>query len=436
MRYILFYQISRLHTFAGFASVDGRNVDGRHIATSSGPQAMLVEMAVKAKVATSRILWTGPEKQWTKSVQRQLVGAAKVEKVSLGKSEVLPAFVECHTHLLYGGDRKEEFEQRNRGDSYLQISEAGGGIRSTVRATKSFSDESLLKQMTARLREFASQGVSVVEIKTGYAATVREELRHLKLLLRLRALALRSKELPRVLITCLAAHSIPEGETEASWLDKIEKEIFPVLKEEGIRLDGFIERGAFSLARSREFFERGKALGLDVTVHADQLTRTGASQLGASLGAKSVDHVIEASEEDFKKLALSNTVAVLLPAADLYTRLPYPKARALIAAGAKVALATDHNPGSSPGLDLALVGVLARTAMQMTLPEVLCAYTYNAACALGLEKTHGHLTTGAEADFICLRPGATLTDLFYEIGPQRSHAAVKSVWRSGNPIFT
>jgi imidazolonepropionase len=129
-------------------------------------------------------------------------------------------------------------------------------------------------------------------------------------------------------------------------------------------------------------------------------------------------------------------VAVLLPAADLYTRLPYPKARAMIASGVRVALATDHNPGSSPGLDLALVGVLARTAMQMTLPEVLCAYTYNAACALGIEKTHGHLSLGAEADFICLRPGATLTDLFYEVGPQRSHAAVKSVWRGGKLIYS
>lgn len=436
MRYILFYQISRLHSFAGFVSSKGRYVDGSHLASSSAPQAMLVEIVEKAKVASSRIVWIGPEKQWTASFRKQLVGKAKVEKVSLGKAEVLPAFVECHTHLLYGGDRKEEFEQRNRGDSYLQISEAGGGIRSTVRATKGCSDESLLKQMTARLREFASQGVSIVEIKTGYAATVQEELRHLKLLIKLRAMALSSKKLPRVLITCLAAHSIPEGETEASWLEKIENKIFPVLKKEGIRLDSFIERGAFSISRSREFFERGKALGLDFTVHADQLTRTGASQLGAALGAKSVDHVIEASEEDFKKIASSNTVAVLLPAADLYTRLPYPKARALIASGARVALATDHNPGSSPGLDLALVGVLARTAMQMTLPEVLCAYTYNAACALGLEKTHGHLTLGAEADFICLRPGATLTDLFYEVGPKRSHAAVKSVWRSGSPIYS
>lgn len=388
---------------------------------------MLVEVTGKS----SRILWTGAETQWNVVLRKRFLETGTIEKVSLAKSEVLPAFVECHTHLLYGGDRKDEFERRNRGDSYLQIADAGGGIRSTVHATKNISNADLVKEITLRLKEFARQGVAVVEVKTGYAATVQEEVRHLNLLIKVRKLSSRRQDLPCVVITCLAAHSIPEGETEDTWLNKIEKKIFPILKKENIRLDAFVERGAFSVARSHEFLATAKAGGLDLTVHADQLTRTGASELGAKLGAKSVDHVIEASEADFKKLAASGTVAVLLPAADLYTRLPYPKARAMIAAGVQVALATDHNPGSSPGLDLALVGVLARAAMQMTLPEVLCAYTYNAACALGLQKTHGHLSLGAEANFICLRPGATPTDLFYEVGPQRSHSAVKSVWRSG-----
>ncbi len=432
MTYILFHRISRLHTFAGFQEADGRHPKAEHLRPTMGAQAMLVEVQKQS----SRILWTGPENRWSSSLRQQLIGKASLTKVSLGQAEVLPAFVECHTHLLYSGDRKEEFEQRNRGDSYLQIAEAGGGIRSTVKATKKTSDAEHLKQMEARLVEFVQQGVTTVEIKTGYAATVADELRHLKMLVTLRSRALRSKGLPRVVITCLAAHSIPDGESEATWLDQIEKKIFPFAQREGIRVDAFIDRGAFSLARTRQFFAKAINLGISVTAHADQLTRTGASAMGAELNLKSVDHVIEASVDDFAHLAKTSTVAVLLPAADLYTRLPYPKARAMIEAGVRVALATDHNPGSSPGLDLALVGVLARTAMQMTLPEVLCAYTFNAACALGREKSLGHLGIGAEADFICLQRGAQLTDLFYAVGPRRSHKEVKSVWRSGRRIYS
>lgn len=440
LKYILFHNISRLHTFSGFVECGGRRVEEKHVSSvvGSGAKAMLVEITG----STSRIVWSGQEKQWTAKLKKQLLGSAPsssrgniaIKKISLNNSEVLPAFVECHTHLLYGGERKEEFERRNRGESYLAIAEAGGGIQSTIRKTKSFSDRELLKHMTTRLKEFAKQGAATVEIKTGYAATIAEELRHLRMLVKLRAAALRSVDLPRVVITCLAAHSIPPGETESTWLEKIESKVFPYLQKESIRLDAFVERGAFSIHRVREFFEKGKSMRLDLVIHADQLTHTGASKLGAELGAKSVDHVIEASADDFKKLAASETVAVLLPAADLYTRLPYPKARAMISSGVRVALATDHNPGSSPALDLALVGVLGRTAMQMTLPEVLCAYTYNAAAAIGMEKSVGHLSVGAEADFICLKPGATLTDLFYEIGPLRSHAAVKSVWKRGKLI--
>lgn len=433
--YVLFRKISRLHTFAGIAERDGCGVEEKHLSSTSpanGSSAMLVEVSA----SSSKIVWLGLDKQWSPKLRKLLLGSRSVTTVSLKNAEVLPAFLECHTHLLYAGDRKAEFEQRNRGDSYLKIAEAGGGIQSTVRATKNFSDSELLKQVTLRLKEFARQGAATVEIKTGYAGTVDEELRHLRLLVKLRATTLKRADLPRVTVTCLAAHSIPVGETETTWLAKVESEIFPFLKKEAIRLDAFVERGAFSIARTREFLKKGKSIGLDLTIHADQLTRTGATQLGAELGAKSVDHVVEATSDDFQKLGDTDTVAVLLPAADLYTRLPYPKARAMIANGVRVALATDHNPGSSPGLDLALVGVLARTAMQMTLAEVLCAYTYNAAKALGLEKTHGHLSVGAEADFICLRPGATLTDLFYEIGPARSHAAVKSVWRGGKPIYS
>lgn len=426
LKMTLFTDISRLHTFAGFAEADGLY-----------PAQAREEIFDKAAILVaheksgSRILWVGRQKDVTSKVFRQLLGRSRPKRVSLKNTVVIPAFQECHTHLIYAGDRRDEFERRNRGETYLQIAQAGGGIRSTIRATKQAKASALMQGLGARLSEFAIQGVTTVEIKTGYAATIEDELAHLKVLVRLRAAAEKNQKLPRVVVTCLAAHSIPEGFSEESWLARVEEEIFPFLKKNRIRVDAFIEKAAYSVSRAKLHFEKAQALGLDIAIHADQLSRTGASALGAELGAKSVDHVIETSDEDFAKLAKAKTVAVLLPAADLYTRLPYPRARKMIDMGVRVALATDHNPGSSPGLDLTLVGLLARTNMQMTLPEVLCAYSYNAARAMGLEGVLGALTPGRRADFVCLKPKTELTDLFYEIGPRRSFAQIASVWRDG-----
>lgn len=427
----LFTEISRLHSFNGFVKLDGVRPAAWQDEVIEGAAILVAH-----EKAGARIIWTGRQSEIRSKAFRQLLGRARPKRVSLKKAVVIPAFQECHTHLLYAGDRREEFERRNRGESYLQIAEAGGGIRSTIRATKKAKASDLMSGMIERLQEFAAQGVTTVEIKTGYAATIEDELSHLKLLVKLRTESLKKGKLPRVVLTCLAAHSVPDGFTEAQWLERVEGGIFPFLKKHRIRVDAFIEKSAYSLERVRKHFEKALELGLDVAVHADQLSRSGAARLGAELGAKSVDHVIESSDEDFQRLAISETVAVLLPAADLYTRLPYPRARRMIDSGVRVALATDHNPGSSPGLDLTLVGLLARTNMQMTLPEVLCAYTYNAARAMGLGSSLGALVPGRFADFVCLRPGTELTDLFYEIGPRRSLIQLVSVWRDGVCLST
>ena len=423
----LFTDIARLHTFSSLAEKQGRK-----------PQIEDLQAIENAAILVSAggiIEWVGAKSDVKAALQAlpRKKKASRVRKVSLKGAVVLPAFTECHTHLLYAGSRAEEFERRNRGDSYLSIAEAGGGIRSTVLATAKARDKDLVSEMESRLQEFARQGVTTVEIKTGYAATIEEEQRHLKILNALKnrvAKSLPTKKFPRVVITCLAAHSIPQGETEASWLAKVET-LLPRLRRMGARLDIFIEKSAFSLEGARELLKKARAEGLDVAIHADQLSRSGGTELGVELGARSVDHVIEVGEKEIAQLARATTVAVLLPAADLYTRLSYPKARQMIDSGVRVALATDHNPGTSPGLDLALVGVLARTCMQMTLPEIFAAYTVNAAAALGLENEIGALTKGRRADFLVLHSGAGLWDLFYEIGPKRSHAAIASVWRDG-----
>ncbi len=415
----LFTGISRLHTFEGFLKKSGRHPKAEDVA--------FIDRAAMLVSKSGLVLWTGREVNWpTFAKSHSVAWRKKVLKVSLKNRQVLPSFTECHTHLIYAGSRSEEFEMRNRGDSYLSIAEKGGGIRSTITATSKASLSELELGVMERLQEFVRQGVTTVEIKTGYAGTISEEKRHLTLLCKIRASTARRK-LPRVVITCLAAHSIPEGETEATWLDKVEA-LLPFVKKCDARLDIFIEQGAFSKLLAEKILRRARALEIPILIHADQLSRSGGTALGATLEALSVDHVIESGEKEIAQLANSPTVAVLLPAADLYTRLAYPKARAMLTAGVKVALATDHNPGTSPGLDIALVGVLARTQMQMTLPEVLCAYTVNAATALGGSDHVGALTVGRSADFLVLAKGKELADLFYEIGPRRSHACISEVW--------
>jgi imidazolonepropionase len=421
----LFTNISQLHTFARFAAKNGRQPTVSDDVSIESAAILVSEKGI--------IQWVGAQNDFAAfSSSKTAAWRKKVRKVSLKNAVVLPALTECHTHLLYDGSRAEEFERRNRGDSYLQIAADGGGIRSTVLATAAGSKIRHEKLLIERLSELRDQGATTVEIKTGYFATIEEEARALDLLMGLRKKTLRLK-LPRIVITCLAAHSIPEGETEVSWLSKVET-LLPKVRKAEARLDIFIEKGAFSLNHGGALLEKAKAEGLAVSIHADQLSRSGGTSLGAKLGALSVDHVIEIGDDEISELASTNTVAVLLPAADMYTRLPYPKARAMIDAGVRVALATDHNPGTSPGLDLALVGVLARTVMQMSLPEVYVAYTLNAAAALGLDEKLGALQPGFFADFICLEQTATLADLFYEIGPRRTHAAITEVWREGHRI--
>lgn len=421
----LFTDISKLHTFSGFFAKDGRRPLPEDVST--------VAMAAMLVAKSGDIEWAGTVAEWSAFAKtKSSTWRKKIRKISLQHREVLPAFSECHTHLLYAGSRADEFERRNRGDSYLSIAEAGGGIRSTVKATANASLKELEVGVVRRLKDFARQGVTTVEIKTGYAATIEEEKRHLELLFKLQKKTDMLK-LPRIVVTCLAAHSIPDGATETTWLQKIPA-LFPLLKKHSARLDIFIEKGAFSMAHGGKLMEQAVEYGLSIVIHADQLSLSGGTALGARLKARSVDHVIEAGPKEIELLAKSGTVAVLLPAADLYTRLAYPKARAMIDGGVRVGLATDHNPGSSPGLDVALVGVLARAAMQMTLPEVLASYTVNAASALGYSEKLGVLRKGMSADFLVLEKGKTLTDLFYAVGPTLSHACVSETWRGGNQI--
>lgn len=390
----LFRDISFLLTLSAAARKGGRKVIEADLGLEKN-QSLIEEKG--------RIVWIGP----TSKIPKKL----KVKKeISLKNKTVLPAFVECHTHTVFAGSRSHEFELRQQGLSYQEIAERGGGIISTVGATRKSKSSELLELAIKRAENFMAQGVTTLESKSGYGLDWPTEKKILEVSKRL------VKETGlRVVPTYLGPHAIPKGQTPESYLESCIEDL-KNLEKTGLacRGDIFIEKGYFSIEQGRKYAKALKKLNMDVVIHADQITRTGAAQLAVEVGARSADHLIQINDDDVKSLAQSEVACVLLPAADLYLKMSYPPARKLIEAGAKVALATDYNPGSSPTQDLALVGLLARLEMKMSLPEVISAYTVGAAEALGLSADLGSLDVGKFADFVILE--RDWTDLFYSAG--------------------
>lgn len=359
-------------------------------------------------VEQGRIAWVGPDAKLPKSYSR-----SSAAEVSLEGTHVLPGFVECHTHTIFAGDRAAEFEMRNQGVSYQEISARGGGILSTVQATRKASRAELLSLAQARVNEFVRQGVTTLEIKSGYGLSAKHEIRLLEVAGELKG--------PRLVRSFLGAHAkSPDFPDFESYLNHLTKEALPKIWQKKLaeRVDIFIEKGFFEAEAGRGYLEAAKALGFQVVIHADQLSLSGGARLAVALGAQSADHVIQIQKGEIEALAKSETTSVLLPAADLYMKCAYPPARALIDQGARVALATDFNPGSSPTQDLALVGLLARLEMKMSLAEVLAAYTWNAAAALGRQNQVGSLEVGKAADFVSTSGG--WRQLFYSVGGERN----------------
>lgn len=356
-----------------------------------------------------RLLYVGPEAEAEPTLKAQGQDLGNFQEVDLKASTVMPAFVEAHTHLVFAGDRQNEFELRNRGASYQEIAAQGGGILSTVKQTRAASEDELSRSAQERVNRFVRQGVSCLEIKSGYGLDKDTELKMLR--------AARSVKGPKVVTTFLGAHALPpEFSSHTDYLDYLEAEVLPEVARQKLadRVDIFIEKGFFEQESSKAYLKKAKESGFQVNIHADQLSLSGGTQLAVELGALSADHVIEISDSIIEQLSKSQTVAMLLPAADFYLKCPYPPARKLIDQGACVALATDFNPGSSPTQDLSLVGVLARLQMRMSLVEVLAAYTFGAARSLGLDSERGSLEEGKQADFVVL--DGSWKELFYQIG--------------------
>lgn len=348
------------------------------------------------------IKWIGSQNKIPKNFKSDKV-------IDLKNKLIFPSFIECHTHSVFAGTRAEEFEQRNQGVSYLEIAQKGGGILSTMRATRKASAKELTVLTQKRVDRFIEQGVSTLEIKSGYALDLKNEIKMLEVLKKIKG--------PRIISTFLGAHAKPpEFQTHAEYLQYLADRVLPVIKKRNLskRVDIFIENKFFEGSESLVYLKQAAEMGFDITVHANQLSLSVGAEMAVNLGARSADHVINLNDDLIKGFSKSKTVAVLLPLADLYMKCAYPPARKLIDAGACVALATDFNPGSCPSQDLSLVGLLARLEMKMTLPEVFKAYTFGAAKALGIEAEEGTLEVGKLVNFICT--DAELTDFFYSAG--------------------
>ncbi len=328
---------------------------------------------------------------------------------------VTPALIDCHTHIVHGGERSLEFQMRLEGRSYADIARAGGGIVSTVGATRSMSVDDLVQSALPRLDHLLAEGVATVEVKSGYGLSIDAELNMLRAARRLAQI-----RPVRITTSYLAAHAVaPEFKDNRQRY--IEQVVIAGMKRghaEGLidAVDGFCESIAFSPDEIAQVFEAARALGLPVKLHAEQLSDLGGAALAASYGALSADHLEYLSDNDAAKLAEAGTVAVLLPGA-FYTlrEKQAPPVQALRDAGCKIALATDCNPGSSPLTSLLLTMNMGATLFGLTVPECLAATTGNAATALGLGDHTGSLVEGLSGD-IAIWDAATPAELVYRIG--------------------
>lgn len=355
------------------------------------------------------------------------------ETISAQGGAVVPGFVDCHTHVIYGGNRIAEFEERLSGVSYLDILGRGGGINSTVRATRAASDADLIEQAAFRLRAMLQNGTTTVEVKTGYGLDTQTEIRMLRVLD-----VLRTVQPCDLIPTFLGAHAIPPefagdptayaehvatvmtAEFYAAWREtSFARDHLPLF------VDVFTEKNAFDVAQSMRVLRAGQQFGMQIKAHVDEFNALGGLELALELGARSVDHLDVTAPAHLQRLAQTDTAAVMMPAVNFHLgSLHYANARGLIDAGGILALATDINPGSAPCSSMPFIIALACRAMKITPAEALHAATINAAYAIGLQERFGSLEVGKWADCAILH-GADYRVLAYEFGGNPVRSVIK-----------
>ena len=388
-------------------------------ATLAGPDGIGLSPDAALAVEGGTIAWIGP-RSTLPAAPHQLA-----RTVHDGGGRLLtPSLIDCHTHLVFGGDRALDFALRAEGATYAAIAAAGGGIRSTVALTRNLTEEELAAAALPRARAMINEGVTTIEVKSGYGLDVASELKMLRAARRIGA-ALDVEIVP----TLLALHALPPefANDRAGYVDLVVRELIPEAVRQGlaVAVDVFCESIAFTPAECRRALRAATDLGLKVKVHADQLSSIGAAELAAEFGARSADHLEYTTPAGIEALKRAGSVAVLLPVAFIVIgETQKPPVAALRAAGVPLAVATDCNPGTSPCTSLSLALALARSEFGLTATEALRGATVEAARALGFEATRGTLTVGKRADF-CLWDFKHPREFGYWLGLNAVHTIVR-----------
>ena len=367
-------------------------------------------------ISGGRIDWVGTKSDW--------VGNA-ASTVDMGGVAVLPGLIDPHTHAVWAGDRLADFEARVAGATYEQILLAGGGIRSTVRATAAASVEELVALAKPRVEALLRSGATTIEVKSGYGFTMSAEIAMLE------AIAKLAVDARALIVTTLLIHLPPvDAADRARYVEDVCFELIPEVARRGLAsaVDVFVEREAWQVAEAEAIFASAKSRGLAVKLHSDQFHSLGGVELGVRVGALSVDHLEAAGESQIEVFAASETIATILPGVSLHLGIPAAAGRRLIDAGAAVAVGTDLNPGSSPLFSSAAALGFAVRMNGLTAQEAIVAGTVNAACALGLSD-RGRLEAGCAADFMVLQD-KDWRDLVYVMGAN----PVREVWVGGRRV--
>jgi imidazolonepropionase len=367
-------------------------------------------------VSANTIAWTGREADWS--------GEAEAVVDVAGRA-VVPGLVDPHTHAVWAGDRLNDFEARAAGRTYEEILAAGGGIRSTIRATAAASQDQLVARAIPRINSLVSSGATTIEVKSGYGFTPAAEVATLKAIQSLSQLS------PARIVPTLLIHIPPAASTDrAAYISQVCEELIPEVARRKLAtaVDIFVEKEAWQVAEAEQIFNRARQWGLSIKLHSDQFHCIGGIELGLRLGALSIDHLEASGPKEIMEIAASSTIATILPGVSLHLGIPSAPGRKLVDAGAAVAVGTDLNPGSSPLFSASEALALSVRLNGLTPQEAFVAGTVNAACALGLENL-GRLEVGCAADFLVLH-SADWREFVYVLGTN----PVKEVWIGGKRV--